>query len=376
MKRSFHAFLLLGPTSLACSGQYEVGGMMGHGGGAGASAVAGSSSLHEAGTGQAAAGSSGAVSVDANDGDELGSKCVPLGEPSELTGPFVDGETLWGRVAPLIDASVTATPDALTTSYTYDEVGMLVKVAFAQARAQAGGSGGAQDFVADWLRRDGEDALSLAGDWASVLAEDAPALPRLLQTRLSGTGRIGVFTEPQWLVRHRTISSRGYGISYSLFQEAPPTPPANNDNGEPDQALTDRDALVALVGAQPCISCHQLFDPLGYPLGNFDAAGEYRDLDHGQAPALTGSFRSESLDITYDGLMDFGVKVADTCVANRGIAKGFLRFVLREQGVPTEEREKLLSENLERVAQAFIRGGRSYPDLVMAYAQSPLALRP
>lgn len=373
MMRSFHAFLLLGLTLLACSGKYQVGGMLEPVGQAGANAMAGSNS--EAGADQGG-GSGGSASIGPNDGGELGSKCVPLGDPSALSGPFVDGDTLWSRVAPLIDASVTETPAALSGEYGYEVVGMLVKVAFAQARAQAGGADGAQAFVADWLRRDGEDALLLAGDWASVLAEDAPVLPRLLQTRLNGTGRIGVFTEPQWLVRHRNISSRGYGISSSLFQELPPTPPAGVDNGELDQSLTDRDALTAKVGMQPCISCHQLFDPLGYPLGNFDSAGEYRDLDHGQALTLTGKFQTESLDISYDGLMDFGVKVADTCVANRAMARGFLRFVLRQQGVPTEQREELVSENLERIAQAFIRSGRSYPDLVMAYAQSPLALRP
>lgn len=373
--RSFHAFLLLGLTSLACSGQYKVGGMSEEVGQAGTSPSAGSGS-NEAGAAPSGGSGGSATSEPGDSGDELGSKCVPLGDPSALTGPFVDGDTLWGRIAPLIDPSVSETPAALSGEYDYDVVGMLVKVAFAQARAQAGGAAGAQEFVAEWLRRDGEDALALAGDWGSVLAEDAPVLPRLLQTRLNGTGRIGVFTEPQWLVRHRSISSRGYGINYSLFQVLTPTNAPDADNGELDQSLTDRDALVASVSKQPCIGCHQLFDPLGYPLGNFDAAGEYRDLDHGQAPSLTGSFQSESLDISYDGLMDFGVKVADTCAANRAMARGFLSFILRQQGLSADERELVVKENLERIAQAFIRSGRSYPDLVMAYAQSPLALRP
>jgi hypothetical protein len=345
-------------------------------GGTGPSAGAGGAELGSGSAGMTLVGGSSSLGGGASDSDELGSKCVALGEPAPLTGPFVDGATLWSRVSPLIDDSVAETPGPLSGEYSYAIVGMLVKAAFAQVRGAQGGASGAQAFVAEWLRRDSEDQLSLSGDWSGVLAEDAPALPRLLQTRLSGTGRIGVFTEPQWLVRHRTISARGSGIAYSLFQNPPPEPPQGVDNGEPDPLLTDRDALAAQVGAQPCVSCHQLLDPLGYPLGNFDAAGEYRDLDHGQAPNLTGSFRSESLDIEYDGLMDFGVKVADTCVANRALARGFLRFVLHQQQLSEVEREKLLNDNLERLAQAFIRSGRSYPDLVMAYAQSPLALRP
>ena len=375
--------LLLGAVALACSGRYQVGGMMDHAGadGSGDSAsVAGSSPLGNVDPPNGgSAASAGNASTDPNAQGELGTSCVPLGAPAPLSGPFVDGATLWSRIAPLIRGEVTAPPEPLAVDYAYADIEPLVRQAFAQSRAETGGAPGALTFVAEWLRRDGEDMLSLSGAWDSLLADDAPALPLLLQTRLAGTGRIGVFTEPQWLMRHRNISARGAGISYSLFQLLLPLPPAGLPDMAPDPQLTDRAALEQRLQGEPaCRACHAMMDPLGYPLGNFDSAGEYRDLDHGQALDVTGSYSNPSVpfQIQYDGLMDFGVKVADTCVANRALASGLVSFVLRQRNVAAELRQQLLEENLERLAQAFIRSGRSYPDLVVAYAQSPLALRP
>lgn len=362
---------------MACSGKYEVGGMGQGGAGdgeAGSSTVAGSAPI---GGSVPAGGTSagGSAPVDPYLPGELGSSCVPVGQPEALAGPFVDGATLWGRIAPLLWDGVPLTPSPLPAQIRYDQVEPLVRQAIDSVRAEAGGLPGARRFVARWLAREGEAELTLKADWAALLAKDEPALPLLLQTQLGGPGEVGVFTEPEWLARHASISSRGGAISYSLFQQGPPPPPPGTMfDFEPDPILSDRDALNQQVVDVVCAACHRLIDPLGFPLGHFDRAGKYRELDHGQPPDLSGSYQGV-LTVEFDGPMDFGVKVADTCVANRALAGGMLRYASALRQLPLAARDELVNANLDRVAQAFIRSGRSYPDLVVAYAQSPLALR-
>jgi hypothetical protein len=380
--------LLLGAAALACSGKYQVGGMSGQNG-AGDSAVegwnaaAGSQGLGVAGSfaagGTFAAGGSaagGSAGIDDEPG-ELGSSCVPLGQPEALSGPFVDGPTLWERIAPLVWGEVPLLPtSSLPPRTNYDTLDLVVRKVVENARAQTGGLPGAQRFVAEWLRREGEESITLQGDWSALLAEDAPALPILLQTPLGGAGEIGVFTEPVWRARHGSISGRGGAISEAVFGAGPPPPPPGAlVPAEPDPLLSDREALARQISAPVCAACHTLIDPLGFPLGHFDLVGKYRELDHGRAIDLTGSYERESLSISYDGPLDFGVKVADTCAASRGLARGFLSYALELRQVPLERRQELVDSNLERVTRAFIRSGRSYSDLVVAYAQSPLALR-
>ena len=84
---------------------------------------------------------------------------------------------------------------------------------------------------------------------------------------------------------------RGKWILENILGTPPPPPP-------PDvPALTEntvsaklpvRERLAQHRADPACASCHDLMDPVGFALENFDAVGRWRDLEHGQAVDATG----------------------------------------------------------------------------------------
>ncbi len=87
-------------------------------------------------------------------------------------------------------------------------------------------------------------------------------------------------------VRGMYISSRFLGVDV-------PPPPANIPPlGErPGEASgTMRDRLTAHRTNPACASCHQLFDPLGLALENFDATGRWRTTEGGSPIDASGTF--------------------------------------------------------------------------------------
>jgi hypothetical protein len=367
---------LLGSGALACSGSYEVGGEGTEHGGSGSGQAGTASHGSGAGTGShesdAGAGQGGAGAD-----DELGPSCVPLNQPPPLVGTFAEPEVVWGRLTKLIWGAEVPPPSELPASTTYAWAGDIVTQAFSQARAM-GAAPGAATFVQAWLfRATGAGVPELDGDWATALVSNESALEHLLLDPV-GEHRQGVFSERAWLAHFPNIPSRGAGISGRLFSKEPPLPPTNQPSTTPSAELTRRQELAAVVDSNAtCAGCHALLDPLGYPYGHFDELGEYSEEEDGLPIDTSGTYSAMDPIISYADTQEFGEKVLGTCDASVGLADGFLRAALQIEGIPAADQPALVDVNRERVRQAFVRSElRSYEDLVRAYAQSPLVLRP
>ena len=73
----------------------------------------------------------------------------------------------------------------------------------------------------------------------------------------------------------------------------PPPPPANVpalEDQTVDGSLAVRERLMEHRANPPCSGCHNLMDPVGFALENFDAIGRWRTSEGGQAIDATGSF--------------------------------------------------------------------------------------
>lgn len=80
---------------------------------------------------------------------------------------------------------------------------------------------------------------------------------------------------------------RGKWILETLFGTPPPPPPPDVDNvlkDEPEakKKLTVPQLLARHRNHPSCVACHQMIDPLGVALENFDPTGKWRDQDQGQ----------------------------------------------------------------------------------------------
>jgi hypothetical protein len=85
---------------------------------------------------------------------------------------------------------------------------------------------------------------------------------------------------------------RGKWILENILGTPPPPPPADvpafPDNPETGRALTVRERTEAHRKNPVCASCHQVMDPLGFSLENFDAIGQWRTKEAGGAVDTAG----------------------------------------------------------------------------------------
>ena len=84
---------------------------------------------------------------------------------------------------------------------------------------------------------------------------------------------------------------RGKWVLETLLGTPPPPPPPNVpalDDNSVSAALPVRERLKQHRANAACASCHNVIDPAGFALENFDAVGRWRDLEEGQPVDASG----------------------------------------------------------------------------------------
>ena len=92
--------------------------------------------------------------------------------------------------------------------------------------------------------------------------------------------------------RRTSPVQRGKWILENLFGDAPPAPPPDvpelEDAAENTAELSVREQMAAHRTNPVCASCHQVMDPLGLGLENFDGIGRWRTEEHGRPVDASG----------------------------------------------------------------------------------------
>jgi hypothetical protein len=117
------------------------------------------------------------------------------------------------------------------------------------------------------------------------------------RAELGTTERRGVLGQAALLTltsypNRTSIVRRGIWVLNNLLcAEPPPPPPADVDTTLPDPSKgTLRERMAAHRADPKCASCHQLMDPIGLGLENFDAIGRYRETENGAAIDASGNY--------------------------------------------------------------------------------------
>lgn len=86
---------------------------------------------------------------------------------------------------------------------------------------------------------------------------------------------------------------RGHWILDNLLGVGPPPPPPNVpalEENTVDSSLSIRERFAEHRANKACASCHNVLDPVGFSLENFDAVGRWREMENGQPVDASGGF--------------------------------------------------------------------------------------
>jgi hypothetical protein len=154
-----------------------------------------------------------------------------------------------------------------------------------------------------------------------------------------------------------------------LCATVPPPPPDVNLAGvsmAKEQGLTQRQALEVHRRDPKCFACHQMMDPIGLGLENYDAIGSYRTMDAGSAIDAAGRLPSGE---PFSGAKELAATVAAKPEFARCVAKKLYTYALGRP--PLETPGQLDGPTLDGLALALQQGNSSWQELVARIVTSP-----
>jgi hypothetical protein len=188
-------------------------------------------------------------------------------------------------------------------------------------------------------------------------------------------GRAGILTQAGFLSvqGHPDQTSpvlRGKFVRSMLLCQPPPAPPPDVDVSLPDidQGATARERFSAhLTAGTSCNGCHSLMDPIGLAFEQFDAMGQYRDTDNGQAIDVSGEVletNDASLMGPFSGVQELAQKLASSETVRSCVATQWFRFASgRSEAAPD-------ACSLGTLQEAFAASGGDLVDLMVAMTQT------
>ncbi|MFK8003073.1 MAG: DUF1588 domain-containing protein [Polyangiales bacterium] len=141
--------------------------------------------------------------------------------------------------------------------------------------------------------------------------------------------RRGLLSHGAVLARHAHAESssptlRGKFVRVALLCQTIPPPP--DDVGELPEPSTDaptrRERLAAHRENLACAGCHNLMDPIGLALENFDGIGAWRDTENGAVIDASGELDGTS----YSGAVGLGQAVGEHPYLMECLVRNFYRY--------------------------------------------------
>ena len=132
---------------------------------------------------------------------------------------------------------------------------------------------------------------------------------------LTDTNRFGILGQGSVLTLTSTATrtspvQRGKYVMEVLLGSPAPSPPPNvpplKENVRNERAMSVRERMEEHRVNEPCHSCHQLMDPIGLSLENYDAIGQWRSKDGG-------------VPVDANGVMYDGTKLKDATTLRQAV---------------------------------------------------------
>lgn len=198
----------------------------------------------------------------------------------------------------------------------------------------------------------------------------APEGDEFVKVTLPAAQRAGVVTHPYLLASLAYYKSsspihRGVFATRNLLGRTLKPPPLAiafmDDRFDP--TLTMREKVTELTGKPACMSCHQIINPLGFSLENFDATGRWRERDNGKPVDPTGSFTTESEEtVNLAGPRD----LANYAASSREAASGFVLQLFQHTAKQAPQAYGVAT--LDQLTDSFVADSYSIRKLLLSIA--------
>jgi hypothetical protein len=154
-----------------------------------------------------------------------------------------------------------------------------------------------------------------------------------------------------------------------LCATVPPPPPDVNlaaVSMAKEQGLTQRQALEQHRQDPTCNGCHQLMDPIGLGLENYDAVGVFRDMDAGHPIDANGQLPSGE---TFAGAKELAARIAAKPEFARCVAKKLYSYALGRP--PVETAGHLDVPTIDSMADSLTKNNYNFAELTNQIIASP-----
>jgi hypothetical protein len=150
---------------------------------------------------------------------------------------------------------------------------------------------------------------------------------------LDPTERAGILTMPAVLARqaHADQTSpihRGVLVRQHFFCQMLPPPPPDVDNvaPDPDPNATTRERFAEHTANAACSGCHNLIDPIGFGLENYDPVGAFR-TEEGSFPIdASGQLLSTDVDQPFEGGVELAQIMSGSAEVRECVSQQWFRF--------------------------------------------------
>ena len=186
---------------------------------------------------------------------------------------------------------------------------------------------------------------------ARITAETAASRDKFQKVAFEPEVRSGILSHPFLMsgFAYHDLSSpihRGVFISRSILgrslkppaEAITPIPPTLH----PD--LTTRERIALQTSPVACRSCHEMINPLGFALENFDAAGRFRKQEHNKDVDPSGSYLQQNGKLEkFSGAKELGGFLANSKEVHLAFVEQLFQHVAKQpiQAYGSDQKEKL-----------------------------------
>jgi hypothetical protein len=159
---------------------------------------------------------------------------------------------------------------------------------------------------------------------------------------------------------------RGKFVREQLLCTELPPPPPDIMIKPPDLSptLSTRDRFAAHRSQASCSACHQLMDPIGLTLENYDGAGRYRATENGNPIDVSGEIVSSDVTGPFEGARGLAQKLAASARVKSCVARSWFRYAYGRAETSSDACTLALAD------QKFKDGGYKIKDIIVALTQT------